>query len=294
MLDDCKNEHQFKMLLDDISLYSDYSLINTLLIRYQYPNFLSLKTKNAFKEMGYEVSSTATPIKILTPIHDEFVSIGNNVDEVIKNKKDLTQEELQMYQDPNNPYVTLHHKDFKGLRTTELFDVKDTNMDKVNYEQESLPALFYSSFDEIYNSLVKAIYCDGYKVRYEDIQQKVSLNKEENVISWKKGINNQIHLLLLLDTYTKDNSSNDMEKKLLEMTIARRIGIENKEIDFQEFSDWYKKQDMENVDHVLKLIVGKGKRFSDNFQRFYEKEMSENKELFSDEIDLYDDYNISL
>lgn len=88
MLDECKNEHQFKMLLDDISLYSDYSLINTLLIRYQYPNFLSLKTKNAFKEMGYEVSSTATPIKILTPINDEFVSIGNNVDEVIKNKKD--------------------------------------------------------------------------------------------------------------------------------------------------------------------------------------------------------------
>ncbi len=78
------------MLLDDISLYSDYSLINALLIKYQYPDFLSLKTKNCFKEMGYEVSSSATPIKILTPINDEYVSIGNNVDE-IKKRKDLTQ-----------------------------------------------------------------------------------------------------------------------------------------------------------------------------------------------------------
>lgn len=280
------------MLLDDISLYSDYTLINTLLIKYQYPDFLSLKTKKDFQEMGYEVSSNAIPIKILTPVHEEYISIGNNVDE-IKKRKDLTPEELEMYQDPNNPYVTLHHKDLKGLRITELFDVKDTNMDIINYEQEPLPALFYSSFDEIYNSFVKAIYCDGYKVRYEDIEQKVSLNKEENVISLKKGINNQIHLLLLLDTYSKDNTSNDMERKLLEMTIARRIGIENKEIDFNDFTNWYKNQDMENVDHLLKVIVSKGKRFCDNFQRFYEKEMNENKELYPDEIDLYDDYKIS-
>ncbi len=281
------------MLLDDITLYSDYSLVNTFLVKYQYPNFLSLKTKNRFNEMGYNILDTATPIKILTPINEEYVSITNNDKEVIKNKNELTPDELNKYLDPNDPYVILHHKDFKGLKSIEVFDVKDTDMNKIDYEHEPLPALFYSSYEEVYNSFVKAIYCAGYKVRYEDMEKKVSFNKDDNVISLKKGLNKRIHLLLLLDTYTKNSSSNDMEKQLLDMTISRRIGIENKEVDFTDFCNWYKNQDMNNVDHLLKLLISKGKKFSDNFRRFYDKEMEEKKELYSDEVSLYDDYNIS-
>lgn len=294
ILDNCKNEHDFKALIDDITLYSDYSLLNTLLIRFQYPTFISLNTKKNFSNMGFKVLKNATPIKILIPINDDYISIRNHGNKIIKKREDLTQEELKMYLDPNEPDVTLHHRKFNGLKIVELFDIKDTNMSKKNYEQEFLPTLFYSSYDEIYNSFVKAIYTEGYKVKYENIQEKISLNKDNKIISLKKGLNKQTYLLLLLDTFTKDNSSNDMEKRLLDMVIARRIGIDNKEIDYKDFYKWYHSQDMKDVDHLLKIIVSKGKKFYDSFAKFYNKELKESEDLYPNESSLYEEYSFLL
>lgn len=294
ILDNCKSEHDFKTLIDDITLYSDYSLLNTLLIRFQYPTFISLNTKKNFSNMGYNVSKNASPIKILTPINDDYISIKNHDSRIVKKKKDLTQEELKMYLDPSELNVTLDHREFKGLKIMELFDIKDTDMNKNNYDQEFFPTLFYSSYDEIYNSFVKAIYSEGYKVKYENIEEKISLNKNNKIISLKKGLNKQTYLFLLLDTFTRDNSSNDMEKRILDMAIARRIGIDNKEVEYKEFYNWYINQDMKDVDHLLKIIVSKGKRFYDNFIKFYNKELKEIEDLYPNEFSLYDDHSFLL
>lgn len=167
-------------------------------------------------------------------------------------------------------------------------------MKKENYEQEPLPALFYSSYDEIYNSFVKAIYAEGYKVKYENIEDKVFLNKDTNIISLRTGLNKRTHLHLLLDVFTKEKTNNDMEKHLLEMVIARRIGIENREVDFKSFYVWYQNQDMKDIDHVLKVIVFKGKKFSDNFEKFYDRVLKEIEELYPDKSNLYDDFYFSL
>ena len=269
-------------------------MINTLLVKIQYPNFLSLGTKKSFNDKGYNLIDGAIPIKILSPINDEFVSIKKDNKEQIKNTNDLTKEELERYKNKDSD-ITFHHKEFKGLNTTTLYDVKDTDMNKIDYDRGPLPALFYSSYDEIYDSFVKALYSDGYKVKYEVMDDKFRLDKDNKIISLKKGLNKQIHLLSILDVYTDDISSNQMEKDLLNMVICRRIGIDKEDISFNEFTDWYKKQDMSNVDHLLKLIVNKGRKFANNFNKFYDMEISKNETLYPDEnMGLYDDVSLFL
>lgn len=241
--------------------------------------------------MGIKLLDTAKPVKILKPVNEEFISIKDHDKEIVKSFNDLTRKELDRYYDEMDTDVVLHHKEFKGLNIVELYDVKDTTMKKQDYESEPLPALFYSSYDEIYNSFVKALYSDGYKVKYEEMENKFSIDKENKTISLKKGLNKHIHLLSILDAYTTDVSSNDMEKNLLDFVICRRIGIDKKTIDYDDFYKWYDNQDIKNVDRLLKLVINKGRKFANNFNKFYEKELEQNKELYSyDDKGLYDDF----
>ena len=88
-----------------------------MLVKIQYPNFLSLGTKKSFNDKGYNLIDGAIPIKILSPINDEFVSIKKDNKEQIKNINDLTKEELERYKNKDSD-ITFHHKEFKGLNTT--------------------------------------------------------------------------------------------------------------------------------------------------------------------------------
>lgn len=292
-LDNCKSEYDFKSLIDDLSLYSNYTVLNTLLIKYQYPDFLSLGTKQSYLDQGFQLLENATPIEILTPISDEYVSIRENDKVIIKNMKDLTKQELKKYFDKENKDVIFHHKDFKGLNSTTLFDVKDTTMKKTDYDMAPLPALFYSSYDEIYNSFIKALYADGFKVKYVSMNNKYSFDKDSKTISLKQGLNKRMHLMIVLDIYTNNITSNEMEKDILDMVISRRIGIDKEDVSFDKFQSWYKNQDIKTVDNLLKVIVNKGRKFANNFNKFYEIEIQKNESLYpDDEKGLYDDFSL--
>lgn len=294
ILDNCKNDYELKTLIDDLTIYSDYTVLNTLLVKYQYPNFLSLKTKEYYNERGIELLENAKPIKILRPIVEEFVSIKYDNSETIKNVSELTKKEMKQYRNQNNENITFHHKEFRGLNIIELYDVKDTTMKKEDYNFEPLPALFYSSYDDIYNSFVKAIYTAGYKIKYKKMEDKFSFDKDDKVISLQKGLNNRVHLLSVLNIYVKDNSSNDMEEELLEFVICRRLGIEKDDIDFNKFNKWYHNQDIKDVDRLLKVVVNRGRKLVDNFNRFYDLELKANMDISSPENDMEDDFIFSL
>ena len=255
---------------------------------------MSLKTKEFYKEHGIEILENAKPVKILKPIVEEFASIKKGDSEIVKSINELTEKELKQYHNQNSQNITLHHKEFKGLTTIELYDVKDTTTRKEDYNFEPLPALFYSTYDEIYNSFVKAIYSVGYKIKYQKMEDNFSFNKEDKIISLKTGLNKRTYLFLILDVYTNDVSSNDMEKELLNMVICHRLGIEKNDCDFGDFNKWYHNQDIKNVDRLLKVIVNRGRKLVNSFNRFYDLELKVNKDLSSPEKDVDDDFIFSL
>ena len=196
------------------------------------------------------------------------------------------------YNDPNDKSVVLDHKDFKGLNVLQLFDCKDTDMKLNDYKHIELPALFESSYDDIYNSFVKAIYADGYKVKYVDnLDCKYSYDKENKTINIKNGLSNQIKIMSLLEVYSSEISSNDFEKDLLKHVISKGIGIDDEFDEKNSLLDWYKNTDIKSVDKTLKLLSSKGRKFIDNFNRFFDLEP---KYYPNENISLYDDYNYNI
>lgn len=291
-MDNYKSNTDFKRLIDNITFYSNYSFFNTLLVDYQYPNFLDLSTKQKYIKNGFTLSDNAKSINILSPDNDIYVSIKNGNDERVELLDNLTNDELQKYNDPNDKSITLHHKEFKGLNILELFDCKDTSMTLKDYKHFEYPALFSNNYNDIYNSFVKAMYADGYKIKYcNNLDTKFSYDKDDKTIYIKNGLNNQIKILSLLDVYVDNLSNNTFEKDLLKHVISKGIGIEDEFDDKHSLIDWYKKTDIKSVDKTLKLLSSKGRKFVDNFNRFFDME---EKIYPYENVSLYDDYTLTI
>ena len=291
-MDNYKSNTDFKRLIDNITFYSNYSFFNTLLVDYQYPNFLDLSTKQKYIKNGFTLSDNAKGINILTPDNDIYVSIKTGNDERVELLDNLTNDELEKYNDPNDKSITLHHKEFKGLNILELFDYKDTSMTLKDYKSFEYPALFSNNYNDIYNSFVKAMYADGYKVKYcNNLDTKFSYDKDDKTIYIKNGLNNQIKILSLLDVYVDNLSNNSFEKDLLKHVISKGIGIEDEFDEKHSLIDWYKKTDIKSVDKTLKLLSSKGRKFVDNFNRFFDME---EKIYPYENVSLYDDYTLTI
>ena len=291
-MDNYKSNVDFKRLIDNITFYSDYSFFNTLLVDYQYPNFLDLATKQKYLKNGFTLSDNAKGINILSPDNDIYVNIKNGNDERVELLDNLTSDELKKYNDPSDKSITLHHKEFKGLNILELFDCKDTSMTLKDYRSFEYPALFNNDYNDIYNSFVKAIYADGYKVKYcDNLDSKFSYDKEDKTIYIKNGLNKHIKILSLLDVYVSNLSNNSFEKDLLKHVISKGIGIDDEFDDKHSLIDWYKKTDIKSVDKTLKLISSKGRKFVDNFNRFFDME---EKYYPYENVSLYDDYTLTI
>ena len=287
ILNNYKSHNEFKRLIDNICYYSDYSFFNTLLVDYQYPNFLELGTKEKYNKNGYDISENAKAINILTPNNDTFVKITDNGNEMVKSLKDLTKEQIQKYNNPKDNSVVLHHKNLKELKVLELFDCKDTNMLKEEYKELNLPALLQNNYNDVYKSFVKAMYADGYKIKYVDnLDNKFEYDKDNKIIHIKNGLNNRIKILGLIDIMSDDVSSDTFEKELFKHTINKGIGIDDNFDDKFNLLNWYKSTDIKNVDKTFKLLSSKSRKFINNFNRFfdleYEFSIDSNKSLYDD------------
>lgn len=290
ILDSYKTD-DFKRLIDNI-MYSNYSFFNTLLIDYQYPNFLDLGTKNKYHKQGISILNNATRINILSPNNDIYVRINDKGKERIELLDNLNKEELKQYNNSNDSTITLHHKELKCLSIVELIDCKDTSMAKEDYKDFDLPSLFYCDYNDIYNPFVKAIYSSGYKVNYcDNIDSKFLYDKTNKTINIKNGLNNRTKILCMLDIYSSDITDNDFDKSLFSYAIKRSIGIDDHFMDNTSVTDWYKNSDIKNVEHSLKLLSSKARKFTNSFNRFYDLEK---KNFNYDNTNLYEEFNLSI
>lgn len=291
-MDSYNSDHDFIRLIDVISTYSNYSFFNSLLIDYQYPFFLDLGTKNKYSKQGINIMDNATVINILSPHNDIYVTICNNDKKEVKKLDELSSEELKKYNDPKDTSIILHHKDFKGLNVIELYDCKDTDMRKEDYMKLDLPPLFCYSYNDIYTPFVKTMYADGYKISYcDNLDTKFTYDKETKTINIKNGLNCQMKMMCLLDVYSSDLTSSEFEKKLFNYVIHKHIGFDDDFTENNSLLEWYKNTDIKDVEKSLKLLSSKGRKFINNFNRFFDME----KEKFIyEEVSLYDDISFSI
>lgn len=203
------------------------------------------------------------------------------------NLRDLTKEQIQKYNNPKDKSITLHHKNLKELRILELFDCKDTTMLKEQYKELNLPALLHNNYNDVYNSFVKAMYADGYKIKYVDnLENKFKYDKNNKIIHIKNGLNNKIKILGLIDIMSDDVSSDNFERELFKHTINKGIGIDDNFDDKFNLLNWYNSTDIKNVDKTFKLLSSKSRKFINNFNRFFDLEynysIDSNKSLYDD------------
>lgn len=290
ILDNYKN-NDFKRLIDNIIL-SNYSFFNTLLIDYQYPNFLDLATENKYHKQNIDVLKNAKKINILSPMNDIYVKIKDKNTERIDLLDNLNNEELKRYNNINDLSVTLHSKELKSLNIIELFDCKDTTMPKNNYKNLELPPLFNFDYNDIYPSFVKALYSTGYKIKYcDNIDNKFVYDKNNKIVNIKNGLNSKTKILCLLDVYTSDMTNNDFDKKLLSYTINKHLGYDDHFLENNSFTDWYKNTNIKDVEYSLKLISSKAKKFAKSFNKFFEEEK---KNFDYNDTGLYENFNLSI
>ncbi len=289
-MDNYKSDTDFKRLIDSIMNYSDYSFFNSLLIDYQCPYYLDLNTLHKYTKENIKLLDNANKIQILSPENITYVSVNINNQITIKLIDELSSEELKKYYDPKDKTIIFHHTDFKGLNIIDLYDCKDTNMKKENYITKDPPPLFYSDYKDIYNSFVKALYTNGYKIIYcDNMKNKFFFDKESKTINIKNGLNYKMKIMCILDVFSSDITSNEFDKKLFEYAINNSLGIEDNFVDKVSLLDWYKESNIEDVERTFKLLSTKGRKFINNFNKFYQLELKEIKS-----IDLNQNVNISI
>ena len=93
ILDSYKN-NDFNRLIDNIMIYSNYSFFNTILIDYQYPDFLDLGTENKYHKQGINILDNATRINILSLSNNIYVRVKDNDTEGIELLNNLKDNEL--------------------------------------------------------------------------------------------------------------------------------------------------------------------------------------------------------
>lgn len=165
-------------------------------------------------------------------------------------------------------------------------------MDLKDYKHLELPALFNFNYNDIYNSFVKALYSDGYKIKYcDNLDTKFEYDKNSKIINIKNGLSSQIKILSILEVYSNETTNNIFEKDLLKYSICKGIGINN---DFDEkysFVDWYNNTDFLSVEKTLKLVASKSRKFVNNFNKFFS---IETKDFEYEQVSLYDDYKLTI
>lgn len=146
------NNNDFKRLIDSLMTYGNYSFFNTLLIDYQYPNFLDLKTKDKYNELGYKISDDAIKINILSP--NDF--------------KGLKIVELFDCKDTNMPKENYKKYDLPALFYSNYNDI-------------------YTSFCKaIYSLGYKICYCDNLKEKYSYEKSSKTINIRNGLNNYMK------------------------------------------------------------------------------------------------------------
>lgn len=264
-----------------------------MLIWLQDPTAQYVASKTTFNKMGYNVNKgDYDGIKVYMP---QFYNIAKIIadDESVSYKPyfALTNEEKQMYKDKTNNRVVFHKQKLSGFGLGNVFSVTDTNMPMDAIEEELNPVLEDPSADGVADTFIKAIYKDGFKVKYEDIKDgaKGYCDFETNTIAIRKGLSNLMRLKVIVHEYAhglahqhlKNNNKEyeehrnqyETEAESIAYVVSKYLGLDTGGYSMNYLYSWSKEKDFKEIEDSLSMIVNNSKKIISNYKKMYDENL---------------------
>ena len=285
-----KDESDIKHFLDNIAKFNNYSANNQCLIWLQRPEAEYVNSFRKYKELGYHVKKGAKGIAVLVPNFFTIVKITDidgNISYCPYYK--LTENEIKIYKDKADNSIEFYSKKLSGFSVGYVFDIKDTDMPK-NVLNELNPIVNDKGAEEVIGFFIKAIYRDGFKVKFDNIvRAKGYCDHQNNLIVVKSGLGSLMSLKVLIHEYAhalahkhlknnnKDYEDNrnqyETEAEAIAYTVSRYLGLPTMEYSLDYLYSWSKQKDFKEIDESFTTIINYSNRIIRNFTSFYSREL---------------------
>lgn len=285
-------ESDLKKFLDNMVNFNNYSLNNQYLIWLQKPDSKYVTSFNAFSKMGYYINKGEKGIKILFPVFLKFIKVDTNDSQFkIKPIYLLTEEELKKLKDKEDNSVTFYKEKATYFKVGNVFDVSQTTMPFEEFDSSLNPILEDSRADGITDIFIKAIYKDGIKVKYEDIDSgaKGYCDFDNKTIVVKKNLSDLMRLKVIIHEYAhslahthlKDNNKEyqehreqyESEAEAIAYVVSKYLGLDTKNYSITYLYSWSKNKDFKELDDSFETINRFSKKIIKNYEEIYDKEL---------------------
>lgn len=272
--------------------FNNYSLNNQYLIWLQKPDSKYVTSFNAFSKMGYYINKGEKGIKILFPVFLKFIKVNTNDSQFkIKPIYLLTEEELKKLKDKEDNSVTFYNEKATYFKVGNVFDVSQTTMPFEEIDSSLNPILEDSQADGITDVFIKAIYKDGIKVKYEDIDSgaKGYCDFDNKTIVVKKNLSDLMRLKVIIHEYAhslahthlKDNNKEyqehreqyESEAEAIAYVVSKYLGLDTKNYSMTYLYSWSKNKDFKELDDSFETINRFSKKIIKNYEEIYDKEL---------------------
>lgn len=287
------SESDLKKFLDNMVNFNNYSLNNQYLIWLQKPDSKYVTSFNAFSKMGYYINKGEKGIKILFPVFLKFIKVDTNDSQFkIKPIYLLTEEELQKLKDKEDNSVTFYKEKATYFKVGNVFDVSQTTMPFEEIDSSLNPILEDSRADGITDIFIKAIYKDGIKVKYEDIDSgaKGYCDFDNKTIVVKKNLSDLMRLKVIIHEYAhslahthlKDNNKEyqehreqyESEAEAIAYVVSKYLGLDTKNYSMTYLYSWSKNKDFKELDDSFETISRFSNKIIKNYEAIYDKELN--------------------
>lgn len=286
------SESDLKKFLDNMVNFNNYSLNNQYLIWLQKPDSKYVTSFNAFSKMCYYINKGEKGIKILFPVFLKFIKVDTNDSQFkIKPIYLLTEEELKKLKDKEDNSVTFYKEKATYFKVGNVFDVSQTTMPFEEIDSSLNPILEDSRADGITDIFIKAIYKDGIKVKYEDIDSgaKGYCDFDNKTIVVKKNLSDLMRLKVIIHEYAhslahthlKDNNKEyqehreqyESEAEAIAYVVSKYLGLDTKNYSITYLYSWSKNKDFKELDDSFETINRFSKKIIKNYEEIYDKEL---------------------
>ncbi len=248
--------------------------------------------------MGYHLNKDSKGIKIFIPNFLTLIKIKNDTSYIIKPLYMLNEEERKRYRDKNDEDVIFYKQKLTGFSLGNVFDIRDTNipMDVINDNLD--PIINDNRANQIMDCLIKTIYNDGFKVKFEDFHNTTTkgyCDHANHEIVIRNGLCSLIQAKVLIHEYAHslahkhlENNKNDYqehrnqyetEAEAIAYVVSKYLGMQTTEYSLSYLYTWSKQKDFKEIDDSLNTIVNYSKKIINNFEKFYNREFG----LWADE-----------